>query len=294
MWGSPCASEMSGNGWPPTDIAGTRKATLVQRVKEIQKRGESHKQAWYSFCAEHGSTSYDPDRHDESILQDFLKSAEATMGGGKGKGGKNPWGSANDWNTWDGWSDPMSSWDWGGTGTSWWDMMMAMMWGMGVAKGFNGGKGGKGGKGGSDGKGGFAGMGGSDWGMLTMGDMEGKAGKGSRGGKGDGMNKTDASLFGGKPGDWVCSGCWNVNFSHRDRCNSCGAASRTEFRLGMKPGDWICPKCGDLVFATKGQCKMCGTPKPEERPSDFGSGDQDMNYYGSKGGWGKSSRSSPY
>lgn len=67
----------------------------------------------------------------------------------------------------------------------------------------------------------------------------------------------------GRPGDWICPACKNINFSsrkicHNDKCK--GTAAGAE-RIGLKPGDWICPTCGDLVFASKSKCKMCQTPK---------------------------------
>lgn len=33
---------------------------------------------------------------------------------------------------------------------------------------------------------------------------------------------------------------------------------------GGKPGDWNCPNCNDLQFARNSECRKCGTPKPEE------------------------------
>merc|ERR1712232_1341241 len=32
--------------------------------------------------------------------------------------------------------------------------------------------------------------------------------------------------------------------------------------LHMKPGDWVCPGCYDVQFARKAMCSQCGTPKP--------------------------------
>lgn len=74
----------------------------------------------------------------------------------------------------------------------------------------------------------------------------------------------EISGTGGKRGDWICSKCQNVNFSHRHVCNKCKTPNTGAERIGMKPGDWLCPNCGDLVFSFKAQCKMCNTPKPSE------------------------------
>jgi len=77
------------------------KASLVERVKAWQRQSASHKEAWYRFVKQGGSDSYDPNRHDESVLLEFVQSAEAgqielkepkgdSKGGGKGggKGGR--------------------------------------------------------------------------------------------------------------------------------------------------------------------------------------------------------------
>merc|ERR1712216_177769 len=31
---------------------------------------------------------------------------------------------------------------------------------------------------------------------------------------------------------------------------------------GGRPGDWKCPQCGDLQFAKNSTCRMCQAPKP--------------------------------
>merc|ERR1712039_1062166 len=110
---------------------------------------------------------------------------------------------------------------------------------------------------------------------------------GGKGWKGGGGGGGDNLPSGGKPGDWVCPSCGNVNFSNRDKCNKCDTPRGNQKRLGMKPGDWICPNCGDLVFATKNNCKMCGTPKPADAGGDAGYGSMGG---GAAGGW----RSLPY
>mmetsp|Transcript_98887 Transcript_98887/g.313925 ORF Transcript_98887/g.313925 Transcript_98887/m.313925 type:complete len:329 (-) Transcript_98887:52-1038(-) len=313
------SSERGWGSWQPSPPMTSRKDALVQRVKDWQKRSEGHKQSWYNFCTKLGSTNFDPDWFDETVLQEFLLQTEAgemPMCGGKGKGGSyggscgSTWGPADDWSCWDAWWDPMmSSWGWGGGGMSMWDMM-AMMWGMGCGKGWNscskGGKFGKGAMGGMGfmgGMGHMAGMGPMSsmggMGAMGMGCTGGVGCMGCKGGKSGGPSTMDPSFFGGKPGDWICPGCWNVNYSHRDRCNVCGTAGRGEARLGMKPGDWICPKCGDLVFSTKAQCKMCRTPKPEEPAPDHTAAtspgsEAGPGSYGPLSGTGGMPRQSPY
>lgn len=86
----------------------------------------------------------------------------------------------------------------------------------------------------------------------------------------------------GRPGDWICASCHNVNFASRKVCHNdkCKASPAGAERIGLKPGDWICPTCGDLVFASKAACKMCKTPKQAPKPGEEASG--------GKGGDGKS------
>jgi len=226
---------------------GTDKDSLVMQTKEWQKRSPGHKESWYTFVLERGTSNFDPNRHDEATLMEFMALAndgalDVTKepkgfgkGGGKwdagGKGGGCGWNAGAGGGGWggDAWSGGGKACGGKGGGKPTpWDMMnmMQTMWEWGGNKG--GGKGGKGKGGGGDGGGGGGGAGES------------------------------------KPGDWVCPDCANVNFSHRSTCNKCGGSGRGQTRLGMKPGDWICPGCGDLVFASKSACKMCSTPKPVE------------------------------
>merc|ERR1712087_641454 len=72
------------------------------------------------------------------------------------------------------------------------------------------------------------------------------------------------SVLEGRPGDWICPACGNLNLSRMRSCTACGADGSSATRMGVKPGDWICPGCGDLVFASRDTCKMCHTQKPNE------------------------------
>ncbi|CAJ1399339.1 unnamed protein product [Effrenium voratum] len=49
-----------------------QKQELVNQVKGIQKSSPECKQMWYDFCSRHGNTNYDPARHDEKYLSDFV------------------------------------------------------------------------------------------------------------------------------------------------------------------------------------------------------------------------------
>mmetsp|Transcript_9403 Transcript_9403/g.15180 ORF Transcript_9403/g.15180 Transcript_9403/m.15180 type:complete len:384 (+) Transcript_9403:53-1204(+) len=92
---------------------------------------------------------------------------------------------------------------------------------------------------------------------------------------------------GGKPGDWICESCGDLQFARNTECRKCGAAppgsgGREERvfekvesfsggggRSTMRPGDWECAKCGDHVFARNASCRKCGAAKPDEREEMF-------------------------
>lgn len=258
------------NGWE----GGADFQDLVRQVKEFQRKSEGHKQAWYRFCGQQGTSNYDPSRHDVGALQQFVtsvrngeisvdpKASQPTHwpSSGKGKGevhwgtGKNTWKGGGSW-AGHSWSDACSSWGDSSAGcdTSWngdWTSMMQMMQMMMSMKGMTG-------------KGDMASA------LASAAAMVGGFGKGKGCGCGCGCScgqwseSSSADANGGRPGDWICPNCSNVNFSSRDKCNKCGSGGRGPERLGMKKGDWICPSCGDLVFASKSNCKMCGSAKPE-------------------------------
>lgn len=56
---------------------GGNKEALVAQVKQWQKTGAGHKQAWYSYVKEAGSTNFDPARHPEAFLQEFVQRTAA-------------------------------------------------------------------------------------------------------------------------------------------------------------------------------------------------------------------------
>lgn len=92
------------------------------------------------------------------------------------------------------------------------------------------------------------------------------------GGKGKG--------FEGRPGDWNCPGCDDLQFGRNSSCRRCGTARPAPGSIpppratpppasfkggkGMRPGDWNCPRCGDHVFAKNDSCRRCGSGKPDE------------------------------
>lgn len=79
-------------------------------------------------------------------------------------------------------------------------------------------------------------------------------------------NQQYGHIRAGKPGDWICKRCGNINFSQRKLChmNSCRAPPIGCERIGLKPGDWTCPSCGDLCFSFRNTCNLCNTAKPKD------------------------------
>mmetsp|Transcript_109354 Transcript_109354/g.314944 ORF Transcript_109354/g.314944 Transcript_109354/m.314944 type:complete len:353 (-) Transcript_109354:89-1147(-) len=108
----------------------------------------------------------------------------------------------------------------------------------------------------------------------------------------------DPVAMGGKPGDWVCPSCGDLQFARNTSCRRCGqpspalgggiaacmggmggmmgAMAGVGGMLGggaggggmggrsnqtMMPGDWTCPNCSDVVFAKNAACRRCGTGK---------------------------------
>eukprot|EP00449_Zooxanthella_nutricula_P018721 CAMPEP_0198524986 /NCGR_PEP_ID=MMETSP1462-20131121/23073_1 /TAXON_ID=1333877 /ORGANISM="Brandtodinium nutriculum, Strain RCC3387" /LENGTH=148 /DNA_ID=CAMNT_0044254729 /DNA_START=112 /DNA_END=558 /DNA_ORIENTATION=+ len=87
------------------------KEALVNAVKSWQRQGEGHKQSWYSFVTNKGTSNFDPNRHDEATLMEFVTAAEAgkidtenvepvvlpSKGKGKGKGKGGDWWGQDSW-----------------------------------------------------------------------------------------------------------------------------------------------------------------------------------------------------
>lgn len=79
----------------------------------------------------------------------------------------------------------------------------------------------------------------------------------------------------GKPGDWECPNCGDINFARNESCRICseprpGKGKRKgklqQTTAGFpeaREGDWICPQCDDLQFASRTNCRQCGNPKPK-------------------------------
>merc|ERR1711953_906627 len=96
----------TGTGGGMTFDMNTGKQALVMQVKTWQKTSASHKEAWYNFVQEKtGETSFDPNRHDEALLSEFINMTETgqielkdptgfgSSGPKKGKGGGGGGGS---------------------------------------------------------------------------------------------------------------------------------------------------------------------------------------------------------
>lgn len=60
----------------PVSSGDPEKDTLVTRVKELQRRDASLKQAWWTFCDEQLGGVKDPNKHEKEILQEFLTTHE--------------------------------------------------------------------------------------------------------------------------------------------------------------------------------------------------------------------------
>lgn len=53
------------------------KPALVERIKQYQRMGEEHREAWWEYCTSHGSVKHDPNRHGVRFLAQFLACAES-------------------------------------------------------------------------------------------------------------------------------------------------------------------------------------------------------------------------
>jgi len=74
----------------------------------------------------------------------------------------------------------------------------------------------------------------------------------------------------GRPGDWVCPKCQDMQFASRVECRSCNEPKPTSKGGGKSKGnfglnDWTCPNCSDHQFARNVKCRQCGEPKPTPR-----------------------------
>jgi len=66
----------------PTVAETPEKALLVTRVKEVQRSSADNKQTWYGFCGLKGTSNFDPMRHEESFLQEYIQNFESGALGG--------------------------------------------------------------------------------------------------------------------------------------------------------------------------------------------------------------------
>lgn len=67
-------------------------SSMVEKVKEWQRKSPAHKQSWDNYCLEKGQEKFDPSTKDEAFLQTFLHGCTSGTilpgGKGAGKGGK--------------------------------------------------------------------------------------------------------------------------------------------------------------------------------------------------------------
>lgn len=72
---------------------------------------------------------------------------------------------------------------------------------------------------------------------------------------------------GGRPGDWICPKCADLQFASRRECRTCNEPKPETKGKGagksQRLGDWTCPECGDHQFARNVKCRQCGEPKPK-------------------------------
>jgi len=59
------------------------KASLALKVKAFQRSGQENKERWYAYCQSHspsqrGAPVFDPSRHDEAFLRDFLSTVDVS------------------------------------------------------------------------------------------------------------------------------------------------------------------------------------------------------------------------
>merc|ERR1719436_1712059 len=88
----------NGNAIPMSDF----KSQLVHRIKYWKKMAQENKDTWHSYCDTYLNGMYDPSRHDENTLQEFINCNDfsavpehalpAITGGDGGS-----WGVGNDW-----------------------------------------------------------------------------------------------------------------------------------------------------------------------------------------------------
>jgi hypothetical protein len=85
----------------------------------------------------------------------------------------------------------------------------------------------------------------------------------------------------GRPGDWVCPGCHDLQFAKNTTCRRCHSMKPGSGPAGMMlpggglvtggygsaphqqmlAGDWICSRCRDHQFARNVSCRRCGAPR---------------------------------
>lgn len=79
----------------------------------------------------------------------------------------------------------------------------------------------------------------------------------------------NAALIEAPPDSWTCKGCQNVNFKHREICNTrkCSLPRHLgdSVLLSHPEGSWLCLGCNNVNYASKQVCntRKCGLPRPD-------------------------------
>mmetsp|Transcript_3140 Transcript_3140/g.7926 ORF Transcript_3140/g.7926 Transcript_3140/m.7926 type:complete len:170 (-) Transcript_3140:184-693(-) len=68
------AQDLAGGGGGCSGVSVGAGHPLVMKIKGYQKMGEPQKMAWYSYCDANLGGKYDPARHSEEALKDFIAS----------------------------------------------------------------------------------------------------------------------------------------------------------------------------------------------------------------------------
>jgi len=125
--------------------------------------------------------------------------------------------------------------------------------------------------------------------MMAMRVMQGMGPMGMMGGNMGGFSRQ--SMQSGRPGDWNCPNCGDMQYAFRTECRKCATAKPAQGMQGnmlpfgggfcggfggqqSRAGDWNCPSCSDMQYAFRTECRKCGTAKPAGGNTTVPSGQQ--------------------